>query len=177
MPQIIKQGGYSNLQVGFLTSIPYVVGCAGMLLVGFLSDKTKERRRFLIATMLMAAAGLTLAAVVKNPVLSMAAFSLAAVGILGAKGPFWPLPAAYLSGTAMAGGIAFINSIGNLGGFVGPYMVGWVKDATGSFVGGLYALAAMAMVAAVLTLICVKKGIPSGQSVDFPDSDKKPVMS
>ena len=177
LPQIIKQGGYSNLQVGFLTSIPYVVGCAGMLLVGFLSDKTKERRRFLIATMLMAAVGLTLAAIVKNPVLSMAAFSLAAVGILGAKGPFWPLPAAYLSGTAMAGGIAFINSIGNLGGFAGPYMVGWVKDTTGSFVGGLYALAAMAVVAAALALICIKKGSASGRPTTLPKSDKKPVMS
>jgi ACS family tartrate transporter-like MFS transporter len=156
LPQMIKQHGYSNLEVGFLTSLPYVVGCIGMLVIGYWSDRTKERRLFLIATMLMAAAGLYLAGAFGGSIWSILALALAAVGILGLKGPFWPMPAAYLSGTAMAGGIAFINSVGNLGGFVGPYMVGWIKDASGSFLGGLYALSGISVLAVVVTLIFVR---------------------
>lgn len=156
LPQMIKQQGFTNLQVGFLTSFPYIVGCVGMLVIGYLSDKTKERRLFLVATMLMAAIGLYLAAAFGGSVWSIVALAFAAIGILGSKGPFWPLPAAYLSGTAMAGGIAFINSVGNLGGFVGPYAVGWIKDATGSFEGGLYALAGLGVIAAFTTLVFVR---------------------
>jgi ACS family tartrate transporter-like MFS transporter len=156
LPQMIKQHGYSNLQVGFLTSLPYIVGCIGMLVIGYWSDRTKERRLFLVATMLMAAAGLYLAAAFGGSIWSILALALAAVGILGLKGPFWPMPAAYLSGTAMAGGIAFINSVGNLGGFVGPYAVGWIKDASGSFAGGLYALAGISLTAVLATLVFVR---------------------
>ena len=156
LPQMIKQQGFSNVQVGFITSLPYVVGCVGMLVIGYLSDKTKERRWFLVATMVMAAIGLSLAAVFGGSVWSIVALCFAAIGILGCKGPFWPLPAAYLSGTAMAGGIAFINSIGNLGGFAGPYLVGWIKDATGTYSGGLYALAGLTLAAAVVTIVFVR---------------------
>jgi ACS family tartrate transporter-like MFS transporter len=156
LPQMIKQHGYTNLQVGFLTSLPYIVGCIGMLVIGYWSDKTKERRLFLVATMLMAAAGLYLAGAFGGSIWSILALALAAVGILGLKGPFWPMPAAYLSGPAMAGGIAFINSVGNLGGFVGPYAVGWIKDASGSFVGGLYALAGISVIAALATIVFVR---------------------
>ncbi|MGJ7913929.1 MFS transporter [Massilia sp. LXY-6] len=156
LPQMIKQHGYSNLQVGFLTSLPYIVGCIGMLVIGYWSDRTKERRLFLVATMLMAAAGLYLAGAFGGSIWSILALALAAVGILGLKGPFWPMPAAYLSGPAMAGGIAFINAIGNLGGFVGPSAVGWIKDASGSFAGGLYALAGISVVAVLVTLVFVR---------------------
>lgn len=176
LPQMIKQQGYTNLQVGFLTSLPYVVGCVGMLVIGYWSDRTKERRMFLFATMIMAAAGLSLAAVFGGSIWSIVALSLAAVGILGSKGPFWPLPAAYLSGTAMAGGIAFINSVGNLGGFVGPYAVGWIKDATGSFVGGLYALAGLAIIAAVTTLVFVRGRGPNAiAEVPLPQDQARAI--
>jgi ACS family tartrate transporter-like MFS transporter len=161
LPQIIKQHGYTNLQVGFLTSLPYIVGCIGMLVIGYWSDKTKERRLFVIGTMLLASTGLYLAGVFGGTIYSILALALAAVGILGLKGPFWPLPAAYLSGTAMAGGIAFINMVGNLGGFVGPYAIGWIKQSTGSFEGGLYALAGLSLAAALVTLIFVKGKGPS----------------
>jgi len=156
LPQMIKQQGFTNLQVGLLTSLPYIVGCIGMLVIGYWSDKTKERRLFLVGTMLLAAVGLYFAAAFGGSAWSIVALALAAVGILGSKGPFWPLPAAYLSGTAMAGGIAFINSIGNLGGFVGPYAVGWIRESTGSFKGGLYALAGLGVIAAITTLIFVR---------------------
>jgi len=124
---------------------------------------------FLVATMLMAAAGLYLAAAFGGSIWSILALALAAVGILGLKGPFWPLPAAYLSGTAMAGGIAFINAVGNLGGFVGPYAVGWIRDASGSCAGGLYALAGIAVTAAIATLVFVRgRGPKTNASVAAP---------
>lgn len=176
LPQMIKQHGYSNLQVGFLTSLPYIVGCIGMLVIGYWSDRTKERRLFLVATMLMAAAGLYLAAAFGGSIWSILSLALAAVGILGLKGPFWPLPAAYLSGTAMAGGIAFINSVGNLGGFVGPYAVGWIKEASGSFTGGLYALAGISVTAAIATLIFVRgRGPKINVPVAAPQGKSKVV--
>jgi ACS family tartrate transporter-like MFS transporter len=75
---------------------------------------------------------------------------------MGCKGPFWPLPSAYLTGAGAAAGIALINSVGNLGGFVGPYMLGWAKQATNSFSSGLYLLAIVAAAGAVLTYITVK---------------------
>jgi ACS family tartrate transporter-like MFS transporter len=172
LPQMIKGQGFSNIEVGFLTSLPYIVGCAGMLLIGYWSDRTKERRWFLVLTMVMAAVGLYLAAAFGGSIWSILALSLAAVGILGSKGPFWPLPSAYLSGTAMAGGIAFINSVGNLGGFVGPYAVGWIKDATGSFAGGLYALAGLAVVAAVTTIVFVRGRGPQPLANGIAAQDK-----
>ena len=85
--------------------------------------------------------------------------SFAAVGIYGAKPAFWPLPSAYLTGSAAAGGIALVNSIGNLGGFVGPYAVGWIKDATGSFEMGLYFLAACALASAVLAFFGLRPAV------------------
>jgi len=81
---------------------------------------------------------------------------VASVGIMGCKGPFWPLPSAYLTGTGAAAGIALINSLGNLGGFAGPYLIGWAKHATNSYSGGLYALAAGAFLAVIVTFFTVK---------------------
>jgi ACS family tartrate transporter-like MFS transporter len=156
MPQIIKQQGFSTLQVGLITSIPYVCGCIGMLAIGHLSDRLNERRGFLIGTLLLAAIGLAGAGWFGNSHWSIAFFCLAAVGILGCKGPFWTLPTAYLSGTAAAGGIALINAIGNLGGFAGPYMVGWLKDATHSFTAGLYGLAILLLAGVAVILIQVR---------------------
>jgi ACS family tartrate transporter-like MFS transporter len=177
LPQMIKGQGFSNLQVGFLTSLPYIVGCAGMLIIGYWSDRTKERRWFLVLTMVMAALGLYMAAAFGGSIWSILSLALAAVGILGCKGPFWPLPSAYLSGAAMAGGIAFINSIGNLGGFVGPYAVGWIKDATGSFAGGLYALAGLAVLAAVTTLMFVKGRGPQSVETGVGSQDKPKAVA
>jgi ACS family tartrate transporter-like MFS transporter len=91
--------------------------------------------------------------------------SAATIGFYGMKGPFWPLPSTYLSGTAAAAAIAAINSLGNLGGLIGPNMVGWIKDTTGSFEAGLYGLAGWALLSAIVTLIAVreprKQAVPS----------------
>jgi ACS family tartrate transporter-like MFS transporter len=156
LPQIIKQQGYSTVTVGLITSIPYIAGCLGMLVIGNLSDRFNERRWFLAGTMALAAAGLVTASVLGASVWSIVALSVAAIGIFGCKGPFWTLPASYLRGPAVAGGIAFINSIGNLGGFAGPYLVGLFKTSSDSYANGLIALAGFCVAALVVTILFIR---------------------
>ena len=156
LPQIIKEIGFTNVQSALITSIPYVLGAIGALLWGYYSDKYKERRISLFLALLVSALGLAGAAFLGNTLGAVAWMSVAAIGIYGAKAPFWPLPSMFLAGSAAAGGIALINSVGNLGGFAGPYIMGWVKNATGSFQAGLYVLAAFGVAAAIVTLLVVK---------------------
>ncbi|MBR1219410.1 MFS transporter [Bradyrhizobium sp. U87765 SZCCT0131] len=156
LPQIIKGMGLSNVQTGLLTSIPYIMGTIGILVWGYVSDRTNERRISLCLALVVSAAGLAGAAYLGSSTAAIAAMAVAAIGIYGTKAPFWPLPSTFLTGSAAAGGIALINSIGNLGGFAGPSIVGWVKDATGSFEAGLYALAAIALLAAGAALLIVR---------------------
>jgi MFS transporter, ACS family, tartrate transporter len=156
LPQIIKQQGYSTLEVGLVTSIPYIAGCVGMLVIGALSDRFNERRWFLAGTMALAAGGLTLGAEAGSSTWSIVALSVAAMGIFGCKGPFWSLPPMWLSGPAMASGIAFINAVGNLGGFAGPYFVGLFKKASDSYAAGLIALAVACLAACVVTALFVR---------------------
>lgn len=152
LPQIVKAFGVTNLQTGFITALPYIFGTIAMVLWGLRSDRTGERKWHAAIPALVAAAGLAASAATGNPVLEMVALCVAAIGIFAALPCFWTLPTAFLSGTAAAGGIAFINSIGNLAGFVGPYGVGYIKDATGSFSDGLLFIAAMPLVAFALIL-------------------------
>ena len=156
LPQIIKELGYGDLKSTALTSLPYVIGAVGALVWGYYSDKYEERRISLCLALTVSGIGLAGAAYLGNTLAAVFWMSVASVGIYGAKGPFWPLPSMFLTGSAAAGGIGLINSIGNLGGFAGPYMMGWVKDATGSFRGGLYLLAAWGIAAAIVTLIIVQ---------------------
>ena len=156
LPQIIKQQGFSTMQTGFIMSLPYIAGCAGMLIIGYLSDRFKERKWHLIASLMITAVGLGIAGWLGSTVGAIAAIIFGAIGIMGCKGPFWPLPSAYLTGAGAAAGIALINSVGNLGGFVGPYMLGWTKQVTNSFSGGLYFLALVALAGAVATFFTVK---------------------
>jgi ACS family tartrate transporter-like MFS transporter len=156
VPQIIKQLGVSNLQTGFLTMIPYVVGTVSMVVWGYVSDRMQERKWNLVIGCLVGASGLIAAGLLGGSFWSLAAMCLATIGFYGSKGPFWPLPSTFLTGTAAAAGMALINSVGNIGGFMGPFLVGWIKDATGSFENGLYALAGFMVLAAVVTTIGVQ---------------------
>jgi ACS family tartrate transporter-like MFS transporter len=156
LPQMIKEIGFSTFQSGLVTSIPYIVGAIGALLWGYFSDRYNERRISLFLALLVSAIGLAGAALLGSTIGAVAWMSVAAIGIYGAKAPFWPLPSMFLTGSAAAGGIALINSVGNLGGFAGPYIMGWVKDATGNFKAGLYVLAGFGIAAAVVTLMVVK---------------------
>ncbi len=153
LPQIIRSfGERSDFGIGLLSAIPFVGAALAMVFVGRASDLSGERRWHLAACAAAGAAGLMLAAATRSPVLSLGALSLAAAGIWGTFGPFWAMPPEFLSGTAAAGSIALINSIGNLGGFAGPYVVGAVKQATHSFAGGMIVMAASLVVGGVLAL-------------------------
>jgi len=154
LPQIIKSFGLSNLQTGFVTALPYVVGLIGMIVWGRRSDRKLERRWHVAIALLVAAGGIAAAAGLDNPVQKMIALSIAGFGIFGCLPVIWTLPAAFLSGAAAAGGIAAINSLGNLSGFFGPFAMGWIKDSTGGFGAGLLCLAGAGLVgvAAVLLL-------------------------
>jgi ACS family tartrate transporter-like MFS transporter len=148
IPQIIKSlGQSSNMMVGWLTMIPYICGAIAMVVWGLISDRMNERRWNLLGGCLVSTAGLVLAGMTMGTWWALVGMSIAATGFYGSKGPFFAMPPMFLSGTALAGGIAWINSIGNLGGFFGPWYVGVMKDATGSFSGGLYGLALLGLIA------------------------------
>jgi ACS family tartrate transporter-like MFS transporter len=153
VPQIVKGiSGLNDLQVGMISAIPYVGAAIGMVLIGISSDRSGERIFHIAVPALVAAIGFTASAFVASPIPGMIALTIAAIGDLGSRGPFWALPGRFLTSSASAGGIALINTVGSLGGFVGPYAVGLVKDATGGFTGGLLFLAVLLLGSAMLTL-------------------------
>jgi ACS family tartrate transporter-like MFS transporter len=153
LPQIVKQLGLTNMQVGWVSMIPYIFGAISLVIWGWISDWMGERRWNLFWGCMLAAVGLAIAGMSVGTHWAVVGMSIAAMGLYGSKGPFWSMPSMILTGTAAASGIAWINSIGNLGGFFGPTIVGWVRDFTGSFAGGLYALAAFALMSAVVSAL------------------------
>ena len=159
LPPILKALGLSDFGTGLATALPYTIGTIGMVLWGWSSDRHKERRMHFTVACLLATIGLIAVGWFSGSYWAIVAMSFAAVGIYGSKPAFWPLPSAFLTRAAGAGGIALVNSIGNLGGFVGPYAVGWIKDATGSFEAGLYFLAACALASAVLAFFGLRPAV------------------
>jgi MFS transporter, ACS family, tartrate transporter len=162
-PQIIKQFGLSSLQVGFLNAVPATVAVVVMVLWARHSDRTNERTWHVLLACLLSALGLWLAGMATSVAAVLAALTLVNVGISSSKPPLWSMPTTFLSGSAAAAGIATINSIGNLGGFVGPAMIGWIKEQTGSFKGGLYFVGGLLVLSAVLILILAR-----GQRTNVP---------
>jgi ACS family tartrate transporter-like MFS transporter len=156
MPQIIKGIGLSNMMTGLLSSLPYIVGTVGLLAWGWSSDRNKERRWHLITASTVGALGLAFAGWSGASYWALLGMSAATVGIYGSRAAFWPMPSLFLTGTAAAGAIAMINAVGNLGGYVGPFVVGWIKDSTQSFGAGLYFLAACSLMAAVITFFAAR---------------------
>ena len=153
LPTIVKGFGYSNATTGFITAIPYIVGSLAMVWYGRRSDRKVERKGHVAVALLVAAVGLIAATLTNDPVLKMLAFSVSAFGVFAVLPVFWTLPTAFLAGPAAAAGIAIINSIGNLSGFAGPFAMGAIKDATGSFNGGLLVIAAAVLAAMVIVLL------------------------
>jgi MFS transporter, ACS family, tartrate transporter len=152
LPQIIKELGVSNMQVGWITMIPYIFGAISMVFCGWLSDRIGDRRWSLFTTCVISTVGLIIAGLTVGTWWALVGITIAAIGFYGTKGRFWSMPTMFLTGGAAAAGIAWINSLGNLGGFFGPSLVGWAKQLTGSFAGGLYALAICALISAVISL-------------------------
>ncbi|QKD44377.1 MFS transporter [Alicycliphilus denitrificans] len=151
MPTLVKATGVQgNFHIGLLSAIPFLCAIVAMNLFGRSADTRRERRWHLIVPSLMGAVGFTVAAsYTQNTVVALAFLSLAAAGVLTCAPLFWSLPTAFLSGTAAAAGIAAINSVGNLAGFVSPYLIGYLKDLTGSTQIGMYVLSAVLVLGAI----------------------------
>lgn len=153
VPSIVNGlSGYSEFEVGLFSAIPYIAAAAGMILVGMSSDRTGERFLHVAIPSLVGAVGFIAVGMLVSPMLAMAALAVAAVGDYSTRGPFWALPGKFLTGSALAGSIALINSMGALGGVVGPSAVGWLKQSTGSFVGPMIMLSGVLIVGAALTM-------------------------
>ena len=161
MPTIIQELGIDKqdfLRVGLLSMIPWGVAAVTMVLAGASSDRTRERRWHTAISLLVAMCGLLALALVGHaPIPSIIALTLVTSGLLSCVAIFWSLPTAFLSGTAAAAGIALINSIGNLGGYFGPDMIGRIRTSTGSTEAAFFVLAGIALLGAIIVLL-LKKG-------------------
>ena len=159
LPTIIKGMGVTdNFEIGMLSSLPWIASVFSMLLFARSADKMRERRWHVIVPMLMGSTGLILSVLLSsNHYLSFAALILACMGIVSAIPLFWSLPTAFLVGAGAAAGIAAINSIANLAGFLAPYLVGWLKQLTSSTDSGMYILAAALVIGAAITLMVPAK--------------------
>ena len=162
LPILVKalSSSISNQMVGYLVAVPYLFAFIAMYFVGKSSDRTGERRWHTVFGMMMGAVGLAGSVLFANMsvFVSMIFFTVSVMGIYASFGPFWAIPNSFLTATAAAGAIAMINSIGNLGGFVGPYAMGYIRELTGSFNGGLLFLVACLIIAAGLLITLRKAG-------------------
>ncbi len=153
LPQIIRNlSGLGDFAVGLISAVPYLLAAICMVPVARHSDTTGERRSHVAVPCAAGAAAMVGSALVDAPIPALILLSYAAIGIWAALGPCWALPMSVLSGPAAAAGLALINSIGNIGGFVGPSLVGFAREATNSFSGGLFVIAASLMCAAAVAL-------------------------
>ena len=156
LPQIIRNTGLSNIQTAFVTAIPYGFGVFAMIVWGRLSDRVGARAWPTAVSTFLAAAALIASVLVHGPMLQLAAICVAAMGIYGVKGPFLSMTTEVFSGTAAAGSIAMVTALGNLSGFLPPYLMGWMKDMTGSFVSGLVMLAVLSCAGGIQVLYAAR---------------------
>jgi len=153
LPQIVKSFGLNTFLTTLVSAAPYVVGTIGMVWWGRRSDRLAERRFHAAFPLFVAAAGIAVSTALDDPTLKMLSLCVAGFGIFACLPVFWTLPTAFLSGAACAAGVAVINSVGNLAGFAGPFAMGWIKDHTGSYAGGLLLLAALGIMAMGIALV------------------------
>jgi len=151
LPQIVKDAHLSNLQVGFVTGACYAVASVAMIGWAEWVAHTGKKITHLALACLASAIGLVLAVMSANFWVSLAWVTLALIGTTSARAILWTIPTRFLTGLAAAGGLAFINSIATVGGFVGPYAMGWLRDATGSFSAGLMAMAGLLVLATAMS--------------------------
>lgn len=150
MPQIIKQLGVSHTATGFLTAIPYLCGAVSMLLWAKRANRARNRIHWISGALLIAALALMCSALVDDPVAKMLALCFTVSGILAFQASFWALPSGFLTGSAAAGGLAMIVSVGNLGGFVGPSLIGFIRQSTNGFMWPLLAVSAVLLLGAIV---------------------------
>jgi len=152
MPTIVKAFGVSTSLNGWINAVPYTVGFLGMIWWGRRSDARQERMFHLVVPLAIAAVGIGISGFIDNPYLKMISLTIGAFGVFASLPVFWTLPTAILGAGTAAAGIAAINSIGNLAGYAGPFAMGYIKDATGSFAWGLAFVGATAVLALIITL-------------------------
>jgi nitrate/nitrite transporter NarK len=152
LPQMLKAGRLTNIEVGLVSSASYVLATVALIAWGGYVARRGHAVLNLTIACALSAVGFVLAVAFADRFwVSMAFITLAIVGINGARGLFWGIPPRFLSGVAAAGGLAFINSIGTMGGFVGPTVMGWLSDQTGSYAAGLIAMGGFLLLAAALS--------------------------
>ena len=161
LPQIVEDMGVkSTLTIGLITAIPWAVAAVAMVFFGRHSDKTQERRWHVAVAALAGALGFVLAALLGgSAVASLAALTLAIVGVMCVLSSFWALPTALLSGAGAAAGIALINSVGNLAGQLSPSVVGKIRDVTGETTWGMYVLAASMLMSCIVVLLATRERV------------------
>jgi MFS transporter, ACS family, tartrate transporter len=170
LPLIVKGFGLTNMQTGLVSIIPPAFGAAGMIWWGRRSDRAMERKYHLFAVMVLAAVGIGAAAFVDNPIGKMVCLTASAIGVYSCSPVFWTLAPNFLTGPSAAVGIAFINSVAALGAFVAPWLIGLLKDATGSYSYGLLMLAAL-VTAGGLLLLSLKHDIALEHAPERPLPD------
>jgi len=161
-PLILRQFKFSSLETGWINALPSVVAVLAMTLWARHSDQTLERTWHVVIPCAAACLGFIWAGSTHTAIGVICALVVINVGISAAKAPLWAMASTLMSGAGAAAGIAMINSIGNLGGFIGPYMIGWIKGKTGSYTGGLYVVGGTLVLSAVLTLLLSRKTSESG---------------
>ncbi|MCG5476744.1 MAG: MFS transporter [Sinorhizobium fredii] len=160
MPTLVKATGVTgNLNIGLISAIPYICTFVAMLALGRSSDRFRERRWHLVVPAVVAAGGFIAATMATSTSLAIVFLSLAAAGAISCAPLFWSLPTAFLAGTGAAAGIAWINSVGNLAGFLGPFLVGYLKDFTGSNSAGMYLLATALIIGSLAVLAVPAKTV------------------
>ncbi|MBD1587434.1 MFS transporter [Pseudomonas typographi] len=153
LPTLVQQFGGSDLTTGFVSAVPYVFGIAGLLIVPRSSDRFNDRYGHLAGLYVLGALGLFFSAWFATPVLQLAALCAVAFSLFSCTAVFWTLPGRFFAGASAAAGIALINSVGNLGGYLGPFAIGALKQHTGQLASGLYFLAAVMLCGLLLTVV------------------------
>jgi MFS family permease len=164
LPTIIKAMGVKGyLHIGLVTAIPYAVAIVGMIFLSRSSDRTGERRLHYVCNVTAGALGLALSAGFSNhPVLAIAFLAIGTMGVIGTMPVFWPVPSSFLAGTAAAAGIGIVNSVGNLGGYVGPNIPVWMKAYSADPSVSLYVVAGALLVSGVVAFVAIPAGKAEG---------------
>jgi ACS family tartrate transporter-like MFS transporter len=152
LPQMVQAMGFSNFAIGVLVALPYAAAGIAQYLWGRHSDNSGERVWHVALPAALSGFAFALSAALQSPALVLVALAIAAIGICSTLAPFWAMPPQFLSGKGAAAGIAAINAVGNLGGFIGPYAVGWARQESGNYSGGMMILAVSLLAAAALVL-------------------------
>jgi ACS family tartrate transporter-like MFS transporter len=152
LPLLLQSMGYSNSATSLLVALPYALAAVSMIAWGRHSDLTGERVWHVALACMLSTLAFAAIAGIGSQAVVLVSLAMVAIGVCSTLAPFWAIPPTFLAGTAAAGGIALINAVGNLGGFAGPYAVGWALQATGSYAGGMAILSASMAVAAVLVV-------------------------